>query len=224
MLSVVIPTLNAAATLPAVLRALVPAAVDGLVKEVIVSDGGSTDQTLDLAEAAGCRILSGAPGRGGQLRRACDAVRADHLLVLHADTTPAAGWSEAARDHLNHHPGKAGYFGLRFDASGLAPRLWEKGVALRCRALGLPYGDQGLLLSRALYEDAGGYPDIPLMEDVVLARSIGGRRLRWLGVCAVTSARRYERRGWVATSLSNLTLLTRFALGADPHALARRYG
>lgn len=223
MISVVIPTLNAAETLPGVLRALVPAAVGGLVREVIVSDGGSSDATLDIAEDAGARLITGGAGRGAQLRRGCDVAKGPWLLALHADTRLEAGWEAAAAEHVAYHPSQAGYCRFALDDSGLTARVWEAGVAVRCRVLGLPYGDQGLLISRALYDTVGGYPDWPLMEDVAIARALGRARLRPLTPRAVTSAAKFQRDGYLRRSLRNWVLLGRFLAGAEPERLARGY-
>ena len=224
MLSVVIPTRNAGPRFGAVLAALVPGAMEGLVKEVVIADGGSQDRTLELAEEAGCRIVACEPGRGGQLRAGCAAARADWLLALHADTLPGHGWVEAVGDHVSVHPDKAGYFRHRFDDPSAAARVWEAGIALRCRLFAAPYGDQGLLVSRRLYDEAGGFPDWPLLEDLALVRRLGRRRLRPLDAAVLTAADRYRRDGWVGRTLRNQAILLRWALGAAPEDLARRYG
>ena len=220
-ISVVIPSLNAATGLPACLAALVEGLQAGLIREVILSDGGSTDGTRALAEGWGAEVVSGAPSRGGQLRRGCDAAQGAWLLVLHADTVLAPGWSAAVQDHMAHRAEGAGWFRLRFDQRGLAPRLVAGWANLRS-ALGLPYGDQGLLLPRALYDAVGGYPDQPLMEDVALARALRGRLTRLNGV-AVTSAEKYRRQGWLRRGGRNLWTLARYAMGASPEALAESY-
>lgn len=224
MISVLIPTLNPGPRLGAVLAALVPGAVEGVIKEVVAADAGSADGTLSLLDEAGCRVIASERGRGVQLRAAAQAARGEWLLALHADTVPGEGWIAAVERHMAQHPDKAGYFRLRFDERSAAAGVWEAGVALRNRALALPYGDQGLLVRRDLYEAVGGYPDWPLMEDVDLVRRLGRRRLRALDAHAVTSAERYRRHGWARRTAGNWSLLARWALGADPRELARRYG
>jgi hypothetical protein len=111
---------------------------------------------------------------------------------------------------------------LRFDAGGVAPRLVAGWANLRTRMFGLPYGDQALLVSRRAYHAAGGYPDIPLMEDVALARALKGR-IALLPLAVTTSAARFQREGWLRRGARNLWLLARYLCGADPARLAARY-
>lgn len=173
-LSVVIPTLDSAAELPHALAALVEGVGAGLIREVVVSDGGSRDATLEIARAAGAEVVEGPAGRGGRLRQGVAASAGPWLLALHPETRLGAGWSEAARAHIEEAPGEAGWFRLRLRAEGLAPRLAERWANLRAWA-GLPQGNQGLLLPRALHEAVGGYQDLPTGEDVALARRLRGR-------------------------------------------------
>ncbi|NVO55760.1 TIGR04283 family arsenosugar biosynthesis glycosyltransferase [Rhodobacteraceae bacterium B1Z28] len=218
-ISIVIPTLNAAESLPACLQALMEGVHAGLIRELVISDGGSTDKTLEIAEEAGAEVVQGIPSRGGQLRRGCAQANGDWLLVLHADTVLDPGWSETVADHLR--TGKPAVFRLAFRATGFAPR-WVAGWAnLRSRLFGLPYGDQGLLVMRQTYSTVGGYKDQPLMEDVALVRVLP--RVTLLDVRAFTSAERYERSGWIRRGGRNLWTLLRYFLGADPAKLAQVY-
>lgn len=216
MLSVVVPALNAAEMLPRTLEAIAKAG------ERIVVDGGSTDGTAALAGAAGARVVPSPPGRGVQLIAGAEAARGDWLLFLHADTVPGPRWREAAAAHMAGHPGAAAIFRFRLDAAAWQARFIERGVALRTR-LGLPYGDQGLLVSRRLYDAVGGYRPLPLMEDVDLVRRLGRRRLRLLDEDAVTSADRWRRDGWLRRSARNLAVLAAWRAGISPERLARLY-
>ncbi|NNE88889.1 MAG: glycosyltransferase [Silicimonas sp.] len=221
-LSIVIPTLNAGDDLPATADALLGGATSGLVRELVISDGGSKDDTLEIAKELGAVSVTGPAGRGGQLAHGVAASTGEWLLLLHADTHLAEGWARLAHDHMTEHADKAGWFRLRFRADGFAPAFIARGANLRSRYLGLPYGDQGLLISRRLLDAVGGVPAMPLMEDVVLARALKGR-LRGLDCDALTSAARYEREGWIKRTASNLGTLTRFFLGVSPEALKARY-
>ena len=225
MLSIVIPTLNAAATLPAVFDALDEARVAKLEHEIIVSDGGSHDGTAPLAEAVGAHFQIGPPGRGRQLAEGAIAARGDWLLFLHADTRLAPGWISPVRAFVAK-PGnraRAAYFRLAFDDGATAARFLEAGVRLRCALFALPYGDQGLLLSRALYDAIGGFRNLPLMEDVDIARRLGRRRLVALPHRAHTSAERYRRDGWIARPMRNLTCIALYFLGVAPERIATFY-
>lgn len=222
MISVVIPTLNAAGTLGPCLASLGPAILDPILTEVIFADGGSKDDTEAIAEATGAKFLRAPRGRGAQLRAGAEEARGAWLLFLHADTELSPDWVEAARAHMAGGEERAGWFRLRFAAEGAAPRLIEGWANLRSR-LGLPYGDQGLLIHRALYHRVGGFPAAPLMEDVAIARALGAGRLAPISAVARTSADRYQRNGWIRQGARNLTTLARYSLGASPETLARSY-
>ncbi|MGR3759909.1 TIGR04283 family arsenosugar biosynthesis glycosyltransferase [Roseobacteraceae bacterium NS-SX3] len=219
--SVVIPALNAEPQLPGCIEALMEGLAAGLIRELVVSDGGSADLTCKIAEEAGAELITGPASRGGQLRRGCAEARGEWLLVVHADTRLAPGWAAAVARHLETGQGRPACFRLAFDAGGVMP-AWVAGWAnLRTRIFGLPYGDQGLLVRREAYRAAGGYPDQPLMEDVALVRRLRGIVL--LAPAARTSAERYQRAGWLRRGARNLWTLARYAMGADPEALARSY-
>jgi rSAM/selenodomain-associated transferase 2 len=218
MLSVVVPALNASATLGACLAAV------GEADETIVVDGGSSDGTAAIARGSGARLVLSPRGRGVQLAAGAAAAKGDWLLFLHADTLLAPGWRESAGRHMAQAPGKAACFRFRLDAGERRARLIEAGVALRVGLLGLPYGDQGLLVPRRLYDAVGGYRPLPLMEDVDLVRRIGLRRLGRLDVDAVTSAARWRRDGWLRRSGRNLLCLALYRFGMSAERVARLYG
>ena len=158
-ISIVVPTLDAEKTLPACLTALIEGLTAGLIRDLVVSDGGSSDATLAIADEAGAVIVEGPASRGGQLARGVAAARGSWILVLHADTELEPGWSRAVAEHLKTGEGRAAHFRLRFRARGMLP-CWVAGWAnLRSWVFGLPYGDQGLLIRRQDYDRAGGYPD-----------------------------------------------------------------
>lgn len=223
MISVIIPTLNAAGHLPRSLPPLVVGVLDGLVREVIVSDGGSRDATLEMADAAGCEIVTGEKGRGAQLIRGAQNARGAWLLFLHADTALAPGWTSDARAFMQSHPNKAGYFRFAGDEDSAAARRLAFWVGVRCAVFALPYGDQGLLLSRRLYEEVGGFRALRLMEDLDLVRRLGRRRLIGLKTAAMTSLEKHRRDGFSRRSAKNLWLAAQFLMGADPDRLARHY-
>ena len=217
-ISVVIPTWNAAATLPDTLAPLVEGAGAGLIRELIVSDGGSSDDTCAIARATGAEVVSGPQGHGDQVARGLAVARAPWRLVIEADTWLAPGWTGPVGDHLAD-PGRAAHFKLAFRATGLAPRLVAGWANLRSRRLGLPYGDQGLLIHRDLLAARGGYPDLPVMADVAMARALRGV-LCELPVAAQVSAARYRAAGWLRRGSGDLWRLARYLGGAAPERLA----
>ena len=230
MVSVVIPTLNSEATLPRVLAALVPAAVSGVVREVVVVDGGSTDATFEIVDASGGKFLCAPRGRGPQLAAGASAARGNWLLFLHSDTVLEPGWEEELAKFFDQiasgrirQPDVAAAFRFALDDFSGAARFVESAVALRCALLKLPYGDQGLLVSRRLYERVGGYRPLPLMEDVDLVRRIGRRRLVMLRSRAVTSPERYLNEGFVRRIARNALCITLYYLRVPPRLIARIY-
>lgn len=216
MLAVVIPTLNAAADLPRALESLAPGRER--IEEIAVADGGSTDGTQAVAEAGGAGVIEAPGGRGSQLRAGVAATTAPWLLVLHADSRLGPDWPDTLPKD-----GRAGWFRLRLDDPAPAARRIERLANWRARRFGLPYGDQGLVLPRALYDAVGGYRDMPLMEDVDLVRRIGRHRLAELDAETVTSAVRYRRDGYWRRPLRNLACLSLFLAGMAPERIRRLY-
>lgn len=229
MISVIIPTLDAAETLPPCLAALVPAAIEGIVREVIVADGNSSDATHRIADEAGCTIIVCAErGRGAQLREGAGRARQPWLLFLHADTVLEAGWQDEALRLMQavdsgSQPPVAAAFRFALSDAGRFARVVEVGVAIRCAVIKLPFGDQGLLISRDLYDRAGGFPPLPLMEDVAFIRNIPRRSRRILRARAITSARRYTADGYVRRILTNWASLTMYMVGVPIERIVRVY-
>ena len=225
-LSVVIPTLNAQARLPGCLGALRAARAAGAVDQVIVADGGSSDGTPAIAREFGAIVIDAPPGRGPQLAAGAAAASGGWLLFLHADTRLAPGWERVLAGHLAapSAAGVAAAFCLAFDEVSDGAERVARLANWRARRLGLPYGDQGLVIARSLYDAVGGFRDLALMEDVDLVRRLGRRRIRLLDAVAVTSAARYRRDGWWVRPARNLCVLALYLAGLPPRFVRRLYG
>ena len=214
--------LDEAATLAHSLLAL--QSVRGPDVEVIVVDGGSRDGTPRAAHPLSDRVLDAPRGRARQMNAGAEAARGRVLLFLHADTRLPSGWTAMIRDALETRGHEWGRFDVRLD--GLHPmlRVVERAMNLRSRLSGIATGDQAIFVARVAFEAVGGYPDIALMEDVALSRALRARsRPACLRAAAVTSSRRWERNGIARTIILMWGLRLRYALGADPDELARRY-
>ncbi|MGE0023545.1 MAG: glycosyltransferase [Hyphomicrobium sp.] len=229
MISVVIPTLNAEASLGETLSSLVPAAVDGLVGEVIIVDAGSTDRTLDIADGAGAEIVTSEAGRGAQLKAGALRARFPWLLFLNADTYLDAGWERDANFHMERvdngrRPASAASFRFVLDDEGVLARTLEVMASLRTGLIKLPYGEQGLLISRALYDEVGGFRTLRALEDMDLARRLGRGRLAVLNARAVTGGERYRRDGYLARMLRNQACLALYLVGVPVATIANLFG
>lgn len=216
LLSVVIPALNEETSISRTIRSMEDA------DEVIVVDGGSSDRTCSLARELGARTHTTPASRGLQLAEGARLSRGEWILFLHADTWLDRGACAAIRSFDSSVAG--GAFRLRFDSPQVVYRVIETGARLRTRLFRLPYGDQAIFCRRSAYEAAGGIPPLPIMEDVAFIRALARTgSLAFPAIDAVTSVRRYRRRGPLRSATSNLILLARYLAGADVDRLARAY-
>jgi len=224
-LSIIIPTFNAIPVLGPTLAALAQIEAVGLVKDVVISDGGSTDDTTAAARETGAIVVETQRGRGPQLQAGADAATGDWLLFLHADTVLAPGWADVVRAFIARPAAseQAGYFTFVLDDSSPQARRIERLVRWRNRVFALPYGDQGLLLHKSLFWRIGGYRYYPLMEDVDIVHRLGRRRLRPLDGEAITSAARYRANGYWRRPARNLCCLVLYYLGISPETIRRIY-
>jgi len=220
-ISVVIPTLNTAHNIGPTLACLYEGMEKSLICEVIFADGGSTDDIANIANDTGAVLIKSTRGRGQQLQAGAKAAKGHWILFIHADTVLSDNWVTMMGAHINTNP-KAAYCKLAFDQNGFAPRLIALSANLRSKLFGLPYGDQSLLISSQLYNKTGGYQNIPLMEDVALARKLRGQ-LTALPITATTRSDRYTKDGWFTRSRKNLGTLALYFLGISPEKLAERY-
>ena len=219
-LSVVIPTLNAQQVLPSTLESLMEGVLAGVIGDLVIVDGGSTDATINIAKEVGATFLATKPSRGGQIFAGVSACKCDWILILHADSRLSQGWVELFPTAPD--PKRAYYFQLQFDTIGFAACWVAKWANLRSKIFALPYGDQGILIHKNLLASVGDYPTAPLMEDVILARTLG-RCLTALPITITTSAEKYTTQGWLRRGVRNFALLLQFFLGTTPEALYKKY-
>ena len=220
-LSIIIPTLNEAECLGRTLSGLV--GQPGV--EVIVADGGSQDQTVAVAKAAGATVILAPLGRGSQQNAGARAAQGRALLFLHADTRLPESFAAHIRETLALPGIVAGAFRFAIGAKGWRFRLLELCANWRAAWLDLPYGDQALFVSAARFQAMGGFREIALLEDVDLVRRLRALgRIALLKNPALTSARRWQRLGLVRTTAMNQAILLGFFCGLSPERLARWYG
>ena len=221
-LSIIIPTLNAQSGLKTLLPQLMDGLTTGLIAEVIFADGGSTDATLAIAEDVGAKLIKAPKGRGTQLAAGCKAAKGAWLLVLHADSGLPSTWTDTVQTQMERAPDRAAAFRLALRSNHPMARITAGWANLRTNTFSLPYGDQGLLIPARLYNKIGGYPEIPLMEDVALAKALKGR-IDLMPATVTSDASKYERDGWLRRGTRNLLTLIRYKLGASPQQLLKSY-
>lgn len=221
-LSVVVPTLNEAGAVGATLEALRPLRARGC--EVVVADGGSEDGTREIAAPLADRVVAAPRGRARQQNAGAEAASGGVLLFLHADTLLPPDADRLVLGGLARSGRAWGRFDVRLSGRHPLLRVVERGISLRSRLTGVATGDQAIFVRREAFRAAGGFPDLPLMEDLALSRALlrSGRPLR-IPDPVVTSSRRWEERGIVRTVLLMWRLRLAFYAGADPARLAERY-
>lgn len=219
-ISIIIPTLNSETDLYETLGSLFEGIENNLIRELIISDGGSNDKTKSIAYGVGAILIEGPCSRGLQIRKGVDKSRGDWILILHADTSLSLDWSVDLLQKIDRN--FAYHFKLKFKSKSPFARILECWAQMRSNFLGLPYGDQGLLIHRDLLNTTEGFPKIPLMEDIALARQLKGK-IKPLDIVAKTSAEKYHKNGWLRQSVLNFFLLIQYLSGKDPHQLFRVY-
>ena len=220
-ISIIIPTLDEASCIGETVAGLV--GQPGV--EVIVADGGSQDQTVPRAAAAGARVISAPLGRGSQQNAAARSAKGRILLFLHADTRLPEGFAAHISEALAQPGIVAGAFRFAVGAEGWRFHFLARCANWRAAWFGLPYGDQALFLPAARFQAMGGFRELALLEDLELVlrlRKMG--RIALLATPALTSARRWQRLGLVRTTVLNQLILLGFFCGISPNRLARWYG
>ena len=218
----IVPSLDEGRVIVPLLESLQPCRVEG--HELILADGGSGDRTVELAAPLVDRVVHAPRGRALQMNAGARHARGGILWFLHADSTVSPGMVEAIQRALAEKDRRWGFFDVRLSGSRPSLRLVEFMMNRRSRLFAIATGDQGLFVTRDAFEAAGGYPGIPLMEDIALSKRLKrlSRPTRPPGRVG-TSSRRWEREGVARTVLLMWRLRAAYALGADPARLARRY-
>lgn len=217
-LTVVVPTLNEAAHIARSLESLPKDA------ETIVSDGGSTDETIAIARRCGARVVAGDQGRASQMNRGAKAATGNVLLFLHADCVLGPHAATAIESALIDDEVVGGSFRMQVRDASLALRFIAATANARARFLKTPYGDQALFARRGVFEDLGGFPEMPFMEDVAFVRSIKRRgRIVRLHETVTTGARHWQRLGPVSTTLLNWSMVSLYLMGVPAERLEPHY-
>ena len=222
MISVIIPTLNE----PESTRRAVLSASQCSDTEIIVVQAATASAAPDPIEGLSSEVtvLASPPGRARQMNCGAQHANGDLLLFLHSDTQLPAGYDECVHDALDRPSTVAGAFSLRIDAPGALLRVIERAVAFRSQVCGFPYGDQALFLRKSVFDDLGGFPMLPIMEDFELVRKLRRRgRLHTVPARVLTSARRWKRLGAIRTTLLNQAFIAAYLSGVSPDWIARRY-
>ena len=225
-ISIIVPVLNEATTLTAALSALQSLRAAG--HEIIVVDGGSHDASMSLAETWADQVIRADRGRARQMNAGAAIAHHEILLFLHADTQLPHNADKLIIEALQkntRHPSQWGHFDVQLSGRHFLLRIIERSMNWRSRFTSIVTGDQAIFICRDLFQRVSGFPDIPLMEDITLSRTL--KRHGGPPVClrqhVITSSRRWEQQGIVRTVLLMWWLRLAYALGANPQWLARAY-
>ncbi len=219
-ISIIIPTFNEAANIENAIASTQPSTN----VELIVVDGGSQDDTVNIAKSLGVKVISSPPGRAVQMNAGAMAATGDILLFLHADTLLPAGFDNMVRSALQQPKTVAGAFTLQIDADYWALRWVEKGVNWRSHFYQMPYGDQAIFLTTEIFQKIGKFPDLPIMEDFELIRRLKRTgKIAIIPVPVITSARRWLKKGVFYTTLLNQIIITAYFLGISPERIRSWY-
>ena len=219
-ISIIIPTLNESKNIQATLSST---QISTNI-EVIVVDGGSKDNTIDIAESFGVKVITGYQNRARQMNAGAKNATGDILLFLHADTVLPADFDAMIRTAMQQPLTVAGAFALRINATQSGLRLVEWGVKLRSKWFNMPYGDQAIFITKDKFNDIGGFPELPIMEDFELIRNLKSLgKITFIPVPVITSPRRWLKKGILQTTLINQIVIIAYFLGVSPQRIRSWY-
>ena len=223
-ISIIIPVLNEAKNIQDSLILLQNNLVSSEI-EIIVVDGGSTDNTVSLAQKLNVIVIEApAGGRAYQMNAGAAIAQGDILLFLHADTKLPPNYDQLIKNTLTKPDVVAGAFELAIDSQGKSLRLIEVLVKMRSHLCSLPYGDQALFINRAIFDQVGGFPELPIMEDFVLVKHLKKQgKIAIAPATVITSGRRWEKLGVWRTTLINQLVIMGYYLGISPQRLRDIY-
>jgi rSAM/selenodomain-associated transferase 2 len=220
-ISIIMPVLNESANLQRAIDSTQPS--DNI--EVIVVDGGSSDDTCQVAAACGVKVIASPAGRSQQMNLGAAAATGEILLFLHGDSRLPLGFDRLIRQTMSvDQPPIAGAFWLGIEAPQRSLRWVERGVQWRSQVCQMPYGDQGIFLQAKIFEELGGFPDLPIMEDFELIRRLRKRgKILIISQSVMTSARRWLQKGILKTTLINQLMVLGYLVGVSPERLLELY-
>ncbi|MHC5737162.1 TIGR04283 family arsenosugar biosynthesis glycosyltransferase [Nostoc sp.] len=219
-ISIIIPAINEAENI----KKAIATTQANLNIEVIVVDGGSSDDTVAIAQSLNVKVISSSPGRAVQMNAGAVAASGEILLFLHADTRLPTGFDDMIRTALQQPRSVAGAFKLRIDASLLSLRWVEWGVNVRSHFYQMPYGDQAIFLTKEVFQQIGSFPELPIMEDFELMRRLKRiGRIVIIPTPVVTSARRWLQKGVLKTTLLNQLVIIAYLFGVSPEQIRSWY-
>ena len=230
MISIVIPTLNESVYLANTLLSIFDAVSNPI--EIIVVDGGSVDNTVEIARKFGVQVVLCGNGRSYQMNAGAAVATGDVLMFLHGDTVVPIGFDRRVEEAINLPkfplPKKdqpiAGAFNLEINGDRSGLRWVEWGVKVRSKFFNLPYGDQALFLKASTFHELGGFPELPIMEDFVFVRSLlKYGKITIVPAAVTTSARRWEQQGILKTTIINQVMILGYYLGISPNRLKQWY-
>ena len=219
-ISIIIPTLNESKNIQATL-ASTQASTN---VEIIVVDGGSRDDTVDIVESLGVKVIASYKNRARQMNAGAKNATGDILLFLHADTVLPADFDAMIRTALQQPSSVGGAFALRINAPDVGLRLVEWGVKWRSKLFKMPYGDQAIFITKEKFNSIGGFPELAIMEDFELIRHLKTLgKITFIPVPVITSPRRWLKKGILQTTLINQIVIIAYFIGISPEIIRSWY-